>query len=265
MARTDHHINWYTDLLHRIAAKEIVSFMKKATAFILLGLVLFACDEDNLPTSERDAYREDVITYFKDVALGFEFGSATKVTRKWRDDVSIFIGGSPSAAAKAELDRIIAEINLLTTADDFTVSLTTDTLESNSYLFFGSADDFVKAVPYASEDVGGNFGLFYVNFDSDDFIYSSVIYVDIFRASEQAAQFHLLREELTQSLGLARDSELYDKSIFQQRWTTVNEYASIDRDLIKILYNPAMEPGLDEGEVEPVLEKLVVDLKIGGN
>ena len=40
------------------------------------------------------------------------------------------------------------------------------------------------------------------------------MYVDIFRANEQG-QLHLLREELTQSLGLGQDSEKYLNSIFQ--------------------------------------------------
>jgi hypothetical protein len=63
------------------------------------------------------------------------------------------------------------------------------------------------------------------------------MYVDIYRCTELDAQKHLLREELTQSLGLFNDSYKYENSIFQQRWTTTTEYADIDKKIIQILYN----------------------------
>ena len=62
------------------------------------------------------------------------------------------------------------------------------------------------------------------------------MYVDIYRANDQE-QKHLLREELTQSLGLFNDSYKYPESIFYQDWTTTTEYAQIDRELIDMLYN----------------------------
>jgi len=41
-------------------------------------------DDDNimLPESELSEHQINVIDYFKDVALGFEFGNATGITRK---------------------------------------------------------------------------------------------------------------------------------------------------------------------------------------
>jgi hypothetical protein len=63
------------------------------------------------------------------------------------------------------------------------------------------------------------------------------MYVDIYRCESLDGQKHLLREELTQSLGLFNDSYKYENSIFQQRWTETTEYAPIDRVLIDMLYN----------------------------
>ena len=47
---------------------------------------------------------------------------------------------------------------------------------------------------------------------------------------------HLLREELTQSLGFFNDSWLYPESIFYQGWTDVTEYSEMDKEIIKMLY-----------------------------
>jgi hypothetical protein len=141
-------------------------------------------------------------------------------------------------------------------------SITTDTLASNGYLFFGSGEDFAERFAHAAPYVDANLGLFFVDYDGSDHIYQSIIYVDIFRASPEA-QKHLLREELTQSLGLARDSPLYDDSIFQRAWTLVTTYAPIDRDLIRLLYHPAMPAGIDKDAVNERLVKLIPELRIG--
>jgi hypothetical protein len=63
-----------------------------------------------------------VITYFQEVALGFEFGSAPEVTYKWQAEMKIFVGGNPGTALSNELEAIISEINSLTT-DGFRISI----------------------------------------------------------------------------------------------------------------------------------------------
>jgi hypothetical protein len=86
------------------------------------------------------------------------------------------------------------------------------------------------------------------------------MYVDIFRANEQA-QWHLLREELTQSLGLAQDSERYLNSIFQINWTIISSYSQIDKDIIRLLYHPNMKVGLNENEVDLLLRPILLNEK----
>jgi len=86
------------------------------------------------------------------------------------------------------------------------------------------------------------------------------MYVDIFRANEQG-QLHLLREELTQSLGLGQDSERYLNSIFQINWTTTSSYSQIDKDIIRLLYHPNMKVGLNENEVDLLLRSILINEK----
>ena len=82
------------------------------------------------------------------------------------------------------------------------------------------------------------------------------MYVDIQRANAQE-QMHLLREELTQSLGLGKDSEKYPNSIFQSSWTQTTEYLPIDRELIRLLYHPEMKIGLNDIAVEELLIEIL--------
>lgn len=224
--------------------------------FLCITLVTFvsSCSSDDI-NSNVEIANEEVIEYFKDIALGFEFGSASRVTRKWNTDMKIFVGGNPSDALISELNKIVNEINNLTT-DGFSVSIVDSSSQSNFFIFFGSGNDYADLYPGQEGFVESNWGLFSI-FWLDNQLNSGHMYVDIFRANA-IEQRHLLREELTQSLGLARDSFRYDDSIFQSEWTRTIEYSEIDRELIRLLYHPDMNVGLDENEVDPILRNILL-------
>jgi hypothetical protein len=226
--------------------------------FPFLGTVflLTSCSDDAVdPTSDLTPDQAKTVEYFKEIALGFEFGGASAVTRKWVSPLKVYVGGQPSTQLLDELDRIIDEINMLAT-DGFSAEVVTDTLASNYYLFLGSADAYASIFPDLKSLTAENWGLFNVFWDSDENLTGGFMYVDIIRADD-TEQKHLLREEFTQSLGLARDSFKYGNSIFQQTWTTTSDYAPIDRELIRLLYHPKMHSGLNANSVDKVLVEIL--------
>lgn len=227
---------------------------------LLLFATFFAasCTKDSVTPepSELTPYDLEVIEYFKDIALGFEFGGATEITRKWGSNMKIYVGGSPTVELLDELEQIRTEINDLVT-DGFAMEIVSDSTQSNFYIFLGSADDYVAIFPGQAGQVESNWGLFNVFWNSFNQINRGYMYVDTERANP-TAQKHLLREELTQSLGLAKDSDEYPESIFQASWTTTTEYAMIDKDLIRLLYHPDMPIGLIEFQVDEVLRDILM-------
>lgn len=204
---------------------------------------------------QLDAFDISAIEYFKDVALGFEFGNASQITRKWKSDVKIFVDGDFSSDLETELNRIVTELNGLF-SDGFSIEIVQDVSESNHFIFFGTGEDYAALYPSQANFVTNNFGLFSIYWNNLSELNRAHMYVDTERAN-LAAQKHLLREELTQSLGLARDSEEYPTSIFQARWTTTNEFAEIDKALIRMLYSSEMVIGLDASNVEPFLRQIL--------
>lgn len=237
--------------------KHLLKLFPVFSLLILLG----SCssdDEDVRPVnSDFDGlsrHEIDVVTYFREIALGFEFGDASRITRKWNQPMRIFVGGEPTQAHLTELNSIISELNGLAT-DDFEMTLVEDTLQSNYYLFVGPYQEYQRMFPDLSELIVSNWGLFSVWWDGNQNLNRGQMYVDTERPDAQA-QLHLLREELTQSLGLARDSGRYPDSIFQQEWTTVTRYTTIDRDLIKVLYHPRMTSGYNTTTVLPILRQI---------
>jgi hypothetical protein len=231
--------------------------------FVLLFWIVMtvsSCSKDDenimLPESELSEHEINVIDYFKDVALGFEFGNATEVTRKWNSELKIFIGGEPTDELIDELEKIKTEINELTT-DSFKISIVKDSSQSNYYIFFGPGTEYAQLYTSQANLVDSNWGLFSVFWNNQNQFISGHMYVDISRANLNE-QKHLLREELTQSLGFARDSQKYSESIFQSAWTTTTEYTLIDRDLIRLLYHPNMSIGLNESQVDDILKEILV-------
>ena len=234
--------------------------MKNSLLFLLI-IIISSCSQADenatLPEPELSEYQIDVIDYFKAVALGFEFGNASRITRKWNSDMNIFTEGEPSTELMNELNEIILEINDLAT-DGFQINIVDQSSQSNYHIFFGTGTEYAQSYPSQTNFVDANWGLFSVYWNAQNEFTTGHMYVDISRAN-LTEQKHLLREELTQSLGLARDSQRYLESIFQSAWTSTTDYAEIDRDLIRLLYHPDLNIGLNENRVEEVLREILIN------
>lgn len=227
-------------------------------------LIMQACSDSENPAgpidNELSAEQELAITYFKEVALGFEFGNASEITRKWDDDVKIYLGGERHEGLLQELDAVIEDLNGLIAEADIEMSITPDTLEANVYLFIGTADDFVNVYPPAASNIDQNFGLFYTWFSNVSNTFTrAYVFVDTVRP-EPLNQRHLLREELTQILGFGKDSPRFQDSIFQSRYSGVAvEYNPFDKAVIQMLYHPSVSPGLNRLQVDPRLRDIVAE------
>lgn len=230
-------------------------------AIFFVAFVWYGC-KDKGADAEADltVNQETAIQYFKDIALGFEFGNASEVTRRWASDIYIFVTGKPDDLLLNELDDILDDLNRLLPETAPDLAVTDDSLASNFLVFLGPGDDYARIDSRAINLVGSNFGLFFVRFNAANVITSASMYVDTERPSEIQKR-HLLREELTQSLGLAKDSSLFPDSIFQQSFSGVaTVYNRFDEAIIQMLYHPKMRTGLDEDEVDPILREIVTEI-----
>ena len=68
---------------------EIMYKWKKL--FALSFIVVCSCKPiDPIPKDDLTAQELEVLDYFKEIALGFEFGSASKIVRKWNKSLSLY-------------------------------------------------------------------------------------------------------------------------------------------------------------------------------
>lgn len=192
-------------------------------------------------------YAADEVDYFTEVALGFEYGNATRVVRRWNQPIRYRVYGDPDDADRAALARVVDDINTLTSLVDMVEVEDTPLVE----IHFAPVSAFPSILP---SYVPGNVGYFSVWWDGTQHFSRAVVLIGTDQT--RAARDHLIREEVTQILGLGRDSPRYPQSIFYQPWSLVSDYAPVDRALVEMLYRPEVRTGMGEEEVAAVLRRL---------
>ena len=170
--------------------------------------------------------------YFNKIAKSSEYNGSCEISR-WTSDMKIYVKGDKRDYLMEELNRIVSELNEI--IDPIDIVIVDDEEESNYQILFGSEQEYNELDPSSKEHTPNNWGLFIINSGKE--IRRGTMYVDIYRCESIEGQKHLLREELTQSLGLTNDTYDYPESIFYQKWSETTEYTPIDRALIDMLYN----------------------------
>jgi hypothetical protein len=222
--------------------------------FAFLIPVTISCDEKEETDPELSAFQFETIQYFNEIALGFEFGDFSEVTRKWKKPMKVFAGGTPSDENVSELQLVSDEINKLVT-DGFHIELVSDSANCNFYVHFGSRDDYVSFFPEISTLIDNSDGMSYPYFNRRAELIGGHMLVDNTRTSPNE-QRHLIREELTQSIGLARHSVRYKNSVFLRSGNSVTAYADIDRELVRLLYHPYMVVGVSAPGSTAILQNI---------
>ena len=223
----------------------------------VLTLIVFSCDStDETPVFELNTFQTTALSYFKDVALGFESGGSSEITRRWQTPVMLFVGGSYTQRQLNELELVVDELNELIEPTS-SIEIVSDSSLSNSYFHFGTAASYVSLFPDMNGLLTNNVGYFNVWWN-DDIINRSRIFVDSQRIGFNQ-QKSLIREELAQSLGLGKDSPLYTNSIFYETATDggfAESFSTLDKEIIRLLYHPSMRVQLNASEVETVIRSI---------
>ena len=212
------------------------------TTFITFIFILIGCSFQ----SDSNNYSQEEIEYFTEIALGAEFGDEIPVIKKWTDNIRIKVDGEPTEADLQTITDIVDDLNEL--IDGIKIKLVEK--KENLTITFSPENQF-KSID--QNYVPTNYGFFWALWHDDNFvIYDASILVSSADITQQERS-HLIREELTQSLGLMNDSNKYNDSIFYQEWTDVKEFSELDKSVIKLLYIKKIKLGMSKEQVLGVL------------
>lgn len=216
--------------------------------------------------SSTRSYTGEQINYFLEVALKSEYGDSEPTIKKWDGDINITVFGSPTPEDLRTLQVVIDELNTLVSGIRLQLIIKNlrknqsplhrnphiHSPNSNLELYFVPESEFAKYEPNYQPV---NYGFFWNWWNDNYAIHRSKVLISTVGITQQERS-HLVREELTQALGLMGDSERYSDSIFYQGWTETTHYADIDKALIEMLYRPEIRPGMTQSQVLQVFQTL---------
>lgn len=212
------------------------------TTFITLMFLLIGCSFQ----SGANNFTQKEIDYFTEIVFGAEFGDKIPVIKKWTNNIRIKVNGEPTEADMQTVSNIIDDFNELISG----INIKTVENKENLTITFTPESNFSGI---DQNYVPTNYGFFWALWHDDNFvIYNASILIASADITQQERS-HLIREELTQSLGLMNDSNKYKDSIFYQEWSDVTEFSEIDKAVIKLLYLKKINPSMSKQQVLGIL------------
>lgn len=186
----------------------------------------------------------EAVDYLSEIGFGSEYGTSSPVLHRWQQDLRIQVHGQPTETDMATLLQVTQELDSL--IPHLTLEITR--VDPNVDVYFVPESSFSSVDP---QYVPVNLGFFRVWWDSHEVINRARILIST-QGLNQTERSHLIREELTQTMGLFMDSWRYQDSIFYQGWTSTVEYSPLDREIIRLLYSPNLETGMVRTQLQAV-------------
>ncbi|HID83277.1 MAG TPA: DUF2927 domain-containing protein [Chromatiales bacterium] len=184
--------------------------------------------------------------YFLEIALGSEYGNRRARIKKWQKDIHIKVKGQPTQADLQTLKQVVEDLNALITPD---IRLAEN--NTNMEIYFIPERQFSETEKHYKPK---NLGFFWARWNPTTYAINRSRILISSTGITQQERSHLIREELTQSLGLMNDSSRYPDSIFYQPWSRVTNFSEIDKAIIKLLYQKDIEPGMNRSELIQLLQ-----------
>ena len=201
-----------------------------------------------------DVSTEQMIEYFCEVVLDMEYAEGTgdaTLVQKWEEPIRYQIYGAPTTQDLEILENLFAQLNDVPGFPG--IAPASEGEYGNLTISFMSEGDFRLAFSdlLRGEIADGAVQFWYYNNTND--IYSGRIgyRTDI----SQQTRNSVLVEEIVNLMGF-NDTTLREDSIVYQYSSDITELSPIDWVLVKLLYDPAIECGMNADQCKAVIEQL---------
>ena len=203
---------------------------------------LSSTEADTLINTDTTNRNNLDIERFIKITTQWEFSSGPKLLYKYPDGatISYSVNGIPTAADLQQTTLVFEELSALT---QLTFIKVNNADESHMDIYFEPVDRFPSLL---SNYVPGNYG-FFTTLTRGTTIIGATILVNT--QSSETARHHLIREEVTQSLGLFYDLPDDSTSIFYSEWNLAQQYNDSDKDIIASLYTSGLTAGMSAVQI----------------
>lgn len=194
---------------------------------------------------------EDVITYFNEVCLDSEYmvSESSKLLQRWKAPITYEIYGEATEEDRAKIASFAAG---LCEIEGFPGMYEAHKFP-NLKIYFCPYEEFASYVgDFASDELLDGAVTFW--YDDIGNIYDAVICCST--EIEQNLRNSVIIEEIYNGLGPIQDTVLREDSIIYQYYTEAQELSDIDLLLLKLLYSPELECGMNADECAEIIRTL---------
>lgn len=194
---------------------------------------------------------EDVILYFNEVCMDAEmvnYGNPNKLQR-WESPIRYICNGTYTDADKKTLDTFVDWLNTL---EGFPgMQETQEATLANLRIFFCEQTEYIEIMGEGFSGTDGGITFWY---NEANEIYDAVIgyRTDI----EQENRNSVILEEIYNGLGPINDTQLRQDSVIYTGFSTPQSLSCVDELIIKLLYHPKMQCGMDTASCESIIRQL---------
>ena len=208
--------------------------------------------------SHSDLYIEGVsqdqmIAYFNEVVLDMEYtagdGDVTLV-QKWDRPIYYRIEGTPTHQDAATLSNIINQLN---TIEGFPGIQVATGLEQNLTIYFLKQADFQNQFSSVVNNETADGAVQFWYYTATNNIHTGRI--GYRKDIAQEIRDSVIPEELVNLLGVS-DTVLREDSITYQHGSEALELSAVDWVILKLLYNPKIQCGMNAAQCESVIREL---------
>jgi hypothetical protein len=232
---------------------------------IIQFLLIFVCSitaslsDANTVTTWTD--KTFVERAFKQVSLQSEYRKGRFPLSKWQSPIRYWfnhdVGNENDHEALAEL-----HFEQLSDLTNLSITQASSEEQANFTIYFTRQSRWKALVTEilgaeSAKNTRGSLCMFGNALNTNDAsIARAVVIIPVDLAREHGKLISCIIEETTQALGLRNDSELSYPSVFNDR--TPEQFLSpLDVILVQLMYEPALQSGMDEAELTPVLQTLI--------
>lgn len=209
-----------------------------------------------------------IIDSFFEVSLGNEYGQNSGLNlRKWQQPIRIYV--EHQVGDRALNDELLdAQIDHLVSITGFDIQRVNDKSQANLFYFFTRQSALPTLVKRyigqaAVTHLHGSVCLANIYTGDDDSIDKAHIFVAIDQARMHGKLVACIVEEITQTLGLIRDSDLVFPSIFNDKSQDML-LSGLDEILLRLLSEEEVKAGMSAKQLEPILHKLLKQYQQAG-
>ncbi len=193
---------------------------------------------------------EEVIRYFNEVCLDAEIVNSgnANLLQKWTEPIYYILNGDPTAQDMDVLNNFTAWLN---TVEGFPgIYETQDAQNANLRIHFCTQQDMLTLMGENFTGMDGAVTFWY----RENMIYDAII---CYRTDlDQFLRNSVILEEIYNGLGPIQDTLLRSDSIIYNGYSEPQQLTEIDELILKLLYHPQMQCGMNAHKCETVIRQL---------